>query len=327
MANAPHPDSLIHAPGGRTVYFKVHRCLWSGESPENSLAAIRECYRAGVARAEIDLNMLEDADFLVTHDSVLDHATTGTGSVSQTTRQQAATLRFRWRGAVSEHRPPLLSEVVALIREEAYPTRLELDVKDFGPWPWPRVEELARLVEPVRDRVIFGGCPDWNLRRLLHVDPTLPVGFNPAYYLDWVPDGEPTELLPGRRGAHGYLDAHPLAWNRYGPTTEYLRDRLGGLIELVPNTREIHLRLAMFERMLDDGLAGAAHLFGDAGLIVDVWTLDAGTPRWRERLARAVDAGVDMVTTNTPRELAAAWRAENGAPEHPSAARRNTDRS
>jgi len=43
--------------------------------------------------------------------------------------------------------------------------------------------------------------------------------------------------------------------------------------------------------------------------VLDVWTLDAGTPRWHERLARAVAAGVDMITTNTPRELAMAGRA------------------
>lgn len=318
MANDPHPDSLIQTPEERPVYLKVHRCLWSGEYPENSLAAIRECVRARAARVEIDLNILRDADFLVTHDPDLDRMTTGTGLVSDTPRREAEALRFRWRGAVSEHRPPLLSEALALIREEAYPTLVELDAQDFRPWPWNRVEELARLVEPVKDRVIFGSRADWNLRRLLHVDPSLPVGFNPAYYLDWAPDGEPIELLPGRHGAYGYLDAHPLAWSRYGPTTEYLRDRLGGLIELVPNARETHLRLAMFERMLDDGLADAARLSQDTGKIVDVWTLDAGTPRWRERLARAVSAGVDMVTTNTPRELAASWRAEHDTSGDPS---------
>jgi hypothetical protein len=39
-----------------------------------------------------------------------------------------------------------------------------------------------------------------------------------------------------------------------------------------------------------------------------VWTLDADTPHWRERLARLMDAGVDIVTTNTARALAGAGR-------------------
>jgi glycerophosphoryl diester phosphodiesterase len=74
------------------------------------------------------------------------------------------------------------------------------------------------------------------------------------------------------------------------------------------SAREAHLRLHAFERMLDDGVTHATDLFHRQGLALDVWTLDAGTPRWRERLAPVVAAGVDMVTTNTPRELAAAGR-------------------
>jgi glycerophosphoryl diester phosphodiesterase len=54
----------------------------------------------------------------------------------------------------------------------------------------------------------------------------------------------------------------------------------------------------------------ATGLFHRQGLALDVWTLDAGTPRCRERLARVVAAGIDMITTNTPRELAAAGRTQ-----------------
>ena len=57
---------------------------------------------------------------------------------------------------------------------------------------------------------------------------------------------------------------------------------------------------------LDDGFNAAAFLH-DTGVLVDVWTIDATTRGWRERVARAVAAGVDIVTTNTPRELAAAF--------------------
>ena len=300
---------MLRAPNGRTVSLKVHRCLWSGEYPENSLAAIQECYRVRVARAEIDLHLLADGDFLVTHDPDLDRMTTGTGPVNATTRRQAEQIRLRNRegGEATAHRPPLLSEVVEAIAAEPYPTLLELDVPDVIPWPWERVEELARLVEPVKDRVIFGGAADWNLRRLLRVDPSLPVGFNPFFYLDWAPPEEGPEPLPGVLGAYGYFDAHPLARERLGPTVDYLRDRLGGLARLVPGSREVHLRLLAFERMLDDGLVNAAELFHEAGLALDVWTLNAGTPGWVARLARAVAAGADVVTTDTPRALATAF--------------------
>ena len=302
----PHPDSVIRTAQGRVVELKVHRGLWSGAHPENSLPAVEECYRERVARLEIDVCMLHDADFLVVHDLHLDEATDGTGLVSELTRDAAGAIRLLHNRRISSERPPLLSEVVAIIAANATATLIELDLKDVEPLPWARAEELALLVEPVKDRVIFGGTADWNLRRLLRVDGTLPMGFNPAAYLDWVPEGREDENGHLPRGAYGYLDAHPLASERYTPVDDYLDDRLSGILRLVPGAREAHLRLAAFERMLDDGVAAAADLFHRQGLALDVWTLDAGTPRWRERLDRAVAAGVDIITTNTARELAAA---------------------
>jgi glycerophosphoryl diester phosphodiesterase len=311
--NGPNPESVIRTAAGCEVQLKVHRGLWSGDFPENSLPAIEECYREAVARTEIDLHMLRDADFLVLHDPEVDGSTTGTGAVTDLTRQDSQSLRLRFDGGISVERPPLFSEVVALIGAQPYPTLLELDLPAFQPLPWPRAEWLARVVEPVRDRVVFNGA-DWNLRRLLQVDPTLPVSFDPGAYLDWVPEGDPEEpelALP--RGAYGYLDAHPLARARLTPVADYLADRLGGISRLVPGAREAHVRLSLFERMLDDGVDDAADLFHRQGLLLDVWTLNAGTPRWQERLARVLAAGVDVVTTDTPRALAEAGRALMGA--------------
>jgi glycerophosphoryl diester phosphodiesterase len=170
------------------VQFKVHQCVWSGNYPANSLPAIRECYRAHVARAEIDLAMLGDEDFLIVHDLNLAKATDGQGRVEETSRAQAERLHLAHQGVASGERPAVLSEVAATIAEEPYPTLLELDLKDWKPWPWPRVEELVRLLQPIKGRITFGGGADWNLRRLHHVDPTLPMGFTITENLDWVPD-------------------------------------------------------------------------------------------------------------------------------------------
>jgi glycerophosphoryl diester phosphodiesterase len=304
MVEAPHPESVVRGPGGRQVQLKAHMALWSGQHPPNSLPAIVECYRAHVARAEIDIAMLDDADFLVVHDLDLADSTNGSGRADQTTRRQAEQLRLLHAGGVSQERPPLLSEVVAAIVDEPFPTLLELDLKDWRPWPWPRVEELVQLVQPVKNRVIFGGGCDWNLRRLLRVDPTLGVGFTITEYLDWVPPGEKWDTYPGVLGAYGYLDAHPLARERNGPVPDYLRDRLGGILRLVPGARETHIRLYAVEHMLDDGLDDLAEFVHGLGLLLDVWTLDAGSPNWQARLGRALAAGADVITTNTPRTLA-----------------------
>ncbi len=302
----PHPDSIIPMPDGRVVEVKVHSCVWSGRYPANSLEGVAECYAAQVARAEIDIAMLHDADFLVIHDLALDDTTDGRGPVAQLGRAATQTLRLRGSdGRMTGSRPPLFSEVADLIRTQPYPTLLELDMKDVQPIPWPRVEELARLLEPLKDRVVLNSVADWNLRRLLQVDATLPVGFDPMGYLDYVPAGEEDgEELP--RGVYGYLDAHWLARERATPVRDYLADRLGGILRLVPGIREVHLRLSTFERMLDDGVDDAAGLFHRHGLRLDVWTLDAATPHWEQRLARALAAGADIVTTNTAQAVAAA---------------------
>ena len=304
MVDGPHPDSVLrYGLSGRQVQLKVHQCVWSGNHVPNSLPAVQECYQARVARAEIDIAMLADEDFLVVHDIDLADATTGHGRVEDTTRVQVGRLRLMRDGLASTERPPLLSEVADTIAREPYPTLLELDLKDWKPWPWPRVEELVRLVQPVKDRVIFGGGADWNLRRLQRVDPSLPVGFNFSDYLDWVPEGESIDPLPGVRGAYGYLDAHPLARARLGSTADYLRDRLGGILRLAPGAREIHLSLLAAERMLEDGLTDLADLVHGHGMLLDLWTLNARTPRWRERLLSALEAGADVITTETPAEL------------------------
>jgi glycerophosphoryl diester phosphodiesterase len=306
MARAPHPESIVTMPDGRQVQLKAHRCLWSGRYPENSMPAIEECYREAVARVEIDVRPLADADFLVLHDPEVDVLTDGTGALSTFTRSAAQSLRLRFAGSITAERPPLFSEVVALIQAHDSPTMMELDVPDFQPLAWARIEELARLVEPVKERVVFNGA-DWNLRRLARVDSTLLMSFDPGAYFDWVPPGDAEEeeiYLP--RGAYGYLDAHPLAHRRVSSVADYLEDRFGGIARLVPGAREAHLRIGAFERMLDDGVADAAEIFHRLGLRLDVWTLNADTPGWRERLDRVLDAGVDMISTDTPRVLSAA---------------------
>jgi glycerophosphoryl diester phosphodiesterase len=256
------------------VELKAHRAAWSGRHRENSLAALRECYAERVARVEIDF-LINGDDFVVTHD------------------------RPR-RGA----KLPTLRQALEIVRSTPDgPTVLMLDAKGDAPWPKDRVTQLVRLVEPVRDRIFFGSPADWNLRRLRDADPALTLAFDPQYYLTW---SSRTEKLPGRVGAYGYQDTHPLALRRTAPTRDYLHERFETLVGLVPSAREMHLRLAFFERMLGDGF-NAADLLHSVGVLVDVWTIDAGTRAWRERVARALASGVDIVTTNTPQQISAAF--------------------
>jgi glycerophosphoryl diester phosphodiesterase len=298
MSTAPHPDSAFRV-GDRLVELKVHRCLWSGTFSENSPRAIEECVRAGVVRAEIDVRLLRDDEFVVFHDDRFDRVTDAHGLVRQATAAEATRARFK-----DGSHPLLFSEAIALLAAHEFPKRIELDLKDPGPYTWPQAETLARAVQAIKGRIHFSCPADWNLRRLLTVDPTLGVSLNPHSYIDT--EDDPDARLP--IGAYGYRDAHPLARRRVTPTADYLRDRLGGIMRLVPGISEAHIRIGMFERMLDDGVADAAEIFHSLGLKLDIWTLDADTPKWRERFARIVAAGADIVTTNTAIALAAATR-------------------
>ena len=295
----PNPDSFIHV-GDRTVELKVHRCLWSGRYSENSPLAIAECATERVLRTEIDVRALRDGEFVVLHDDRFDRVTDARGLVRNATAAEATGARF-----TDGTHPLLFSEAILLVAANEYPRRIELDLKDLAPYTPAQAEALVRAVQPLKGRAHFSCPADWNLRRLLTIDSTVEVSFNPHCYID-------TELeedvgLP--IGAYGYRDAHPLARARVSTTADYLRDRLGGIMRLVPGISEAHLRVGMFERMLDDGFADASEMFRSLGMKLDVWTLDADTPQWQQRFTRVVAAGVDIITTNTPHQLAAAGRA------------------
>jgi hypothetical protein len=124
------------------------------------------------------------------------------------------------------------------------------------------------------------------------------------FYLAYAAKQSDEEELPGVRGAYGYLDAHPLARRRRGPTADYLRDRLGAIFRLVPNPKDLYVRITAAEQMAADGLDDLADIVHSFGAVLDIWTLDAGTPNWEERLRFAVNLGADVITTNTARTMA-----------------------
>jgi glycerophosphoryl diester phosphodiesterase len=298
MSGVPNPDSFFRV-SDRTVELKVHRSLWSGRYSENSPLAITECGSERVLRTEIDARALRDGEFLVFHDDRFDRVTDGDGLVRDATAVEATRLRFK-----DGSHPLLFAEAIDLIAAQEFPLRVELDLKDLAPYTSAQAEILARAVQPLKERAHFSSPADWNLRRLVAVDRTLLVSLNPHCYIDTAIEEDVG--LPA--GAYGYRDAHPLARQRVSTTADYLRDRFSGIMRLVPGISEVHVRVEMLERILDDGVLEIAEVFHSLGLKLDAWTLDADTPGWRDRLGRIVAAGVDIVTTNTAQALARAGR-------------------
>ena len=130
-------------------------------------------------RTEIDLRLLRDGEFVLFHDDRFDRVTDAHGLVREATAAEATRARFK-----DGSHPLLFADAVALIAAHEYPRRIELDLKDVAPYPWPQAEALVRSVQPIKERAHFSCPADWNLRRLLRVDSTIGVSLNPHSYID-----------------------------------------------------------------------------------------------------------------------------------------------
>jgi glycerophosphoryl diester phosphodiesterase len=260
-----------------------HMAALDGQlAPPNSLEAIRACLHNKADFIEIDVTALAHSDYLLVHEPMLERETTGKGPLENCTRDEARTLRFVRSGVATDICVPLLSDVVALFQEYSTATRPQIDYKNMIPFP-----------------------SDEPLRRLRALAPWLDVGFDIGFYFDWHPADDPVGPLtfPKQFGAYGYWDDHPLASHRFWPTAEYLADRCGALIGLVPGASTFYISHALLAHSLDDGFNWADALHQN-GIKLDAWTLDADNELAITNAKRLLAAGVDQFTTNTPSVLA-----------------------
>lgn len=281
--------------------------LDGGPFPPNSLEGVRASLERGADFIEVDVTALADDDYLLVHDPDLESETTGSGPVAHCTARQARELRCKVNGTATDFRVPTLGDVVALLAEHPARTRLQLDYKDVVPFTNDEpLIRLARLIEPLGERVIVSSEADWQLRRLRRLAPWLELGFDIHFYIGW-PDTsrqrDPAEP-PYRVGDYGYYDDHPLASRRIWPTADYLADRCAALMTQLPEATTLYINHRFLVQALEDGFDWAAALHA-AGMKCDAWTLDCGDPAAEANARRLLAAGVDQFTTNTPLALRA----------------------
>lgn len=271
--------------------------------PQNSLEAIRASLEAQAAFIEIDVTPLAADDYLLVHDAVLEHETSGVGAVGTATVAQVRPLQIRTRdGALTPYRPPLLSEVVALFLEYPGATRLQIDYKSVYPMADDEpLRRFVRLIEPLGARVLTSTGADWHLRWLHTHAPWLDIGFDIGFYLDYrATPGDPRQP-PYTLGAYGYYDDHILAKEQRVPSAQYLAERCEILLRGVPEASTWYVDYHLIGRCLDDGFDMAAWLH-EHRVRMDAWTLDVGRVPDAE-LLRLLGVGVDQFTTNTPQAL------------------------
>ncbi len=295
----------------RRILLKYHKLLsGSGRHAPNSLSALREVLDGGAEAVEFDVRPLVDGDFVLLHDPLLEHETTGRGPVEAATRAEIKAVRLRG----TKEPPALLSEVAEVLREIRRPLKVQVDFKPILPVEDHMVDRLLEALAPLRTNphleVVVGCLADWNLRAFRRADPTLRVGFDPMLYLDAPVLDWPG--LPVRLNAYGYMDDHPLGFRKLMNVREYLADRLEALVRSVPGVVEVYLRKAFVLQALRDGLNPIDYVKRVVeGVRVDVWTVNMPPTDPRE-LAELLEAGVDQITTDTALTLVQAVARRGG---------------
>jgi glycerophosphoryl diester phosphodiesterase len=271
--------------------------------PPNSLEAIRASLEAGAAFIEIDVTALATGDYLLVHDDVLEHETSGSGKVAETVPEQTRSLYIKTRaGDVTAYRPPLLSDVVALFGEYPNGARLQIDYKNVYPMRDDEpMRRFLQLIAPLGERVLVSSGADWNLRWMRRNAEWLDLGFDIGFYLDYRTTPSDPRQPPYAEGAYGYHDDHVLAKLPLLAPAQYLAERCDILVHTIPQVSTWYVNHQLLSRALDEGFNMAAWLH-ERNIKLDAWTLDSGRVP-DAAILRLRDAGTDQFTTNTPLAL------------------------
>jgi glycerophosphoryl diester phosphodiesterase len=290
--------------GGKPVTL-IHHAANSGHTaPPGSRSALEHCLQAGAAVVEIDLIPLSDGSFALLHEQDLALETDGVGKAPQMRREQVQSLRYRLNGRVTEERVGFLEGALELLTAYPQTQRLQLDLKPFAPFSGPLLRHFLALIEPVKSRVQVTSVGDWAVRALAAADPGLSLGFDPLLYLDLVEDEpRPDGVPPFRVGAYGLLDDHPLSAYEWGSLGDYFAARASALLaQAVPGCAWF-IRAEVLKMALEAGFDWIDFLH-QQGSAVDAWTIDVDDPHQIKLACFLAERGVDMLTTDSPSQLA-----------------------
>ena len=178
-ADAQHASTQVPRGGKSPLIVTAHRGF-SGEYPENTLAAFRAAIAAGADMVELDVHLTSDREVVVIHDDTLERTTDGEGEVAAKTLAELRKLDagFRFNPRFSGERIPLLAEVLELARGRI---RVNIELKK-GKRPFPySMEELADRTLAVVEKagmtadVLFSSFDPAAIDRIHAKAPRLPI--------------------------------------------------------------------------------------------------------------------------------------------------------
>lgn len=273
-----------------------HAARFEPSLPPGSFQALVNSLQAGLEWIEIDIIPLKNGDFALLHDPQLEHVSNGVGKV-----YEKSALELQEFVYLSEDNQEgiyhlgTLRQVVKLISDSDYESKIQLDLKPYAPLSEPIVEGLLKDIEPVKEHFMISCVADWALRTLRRLDSSIQLGFDPLLYFDVVSTKpRPQGIPPLRVGAYGYLDEHPLSNERWGSPGDYFAARAEALIQLAPSNSIWFINAELLGDALVSGFDWIRFLHQQNSL-VDAWTLDGDRLTLAKRLA---DGGVDFITSN-----------------------------
>jgi glycerophosphoryl diester phosphodiesterase len=159
--------------GRRRPRVIAHRGF-SGQYPENTIAAVEAAIELGVDMVEVDVRLSSDGVPVLCHNAQVNKTSDGAGDVATMTLDQLKALDVgSWKNArFQDERMPTLAEVLTIASGR---TRLNLDIKD--PAAVPAV--LATLyAHDMLDEVVISGCTWRMVKEIRQVTPGVPVLLN-----------------------------------------------------------------------------------------------------------------------------------------------------
>jgi len=159
---------------------------FSGEAPENTLAAFRKAIEVGSDMLELDVQFSKDKEVVVIHDEILERATNGQGQVADFTLKELKKLDAgsRFGPQFSGERIPTLKEVLKITSD-----RILVNIeKNPSQGQYAIIELVDRALREVKitemlNQVIFSSFNPIALERIKTREPRAWVAL--LYHKDW----------------------------------------------------------------------------------------------------------------------------------------------
>lgn len=245
-------DSMRSSWEGKFPVMVIAHRGFSGEAPENTLAAFKKAIEVGSDMMELDVHFSKDGQVVVIHDDTLERTTNGRGKVADHTLQELKKLDAgSWfESPFSGEQIPTLKEVLQLAQGNIL-VNIEIKNEYLGPYT---ISDLAdRTLQEVKrrrevNRVIFSSFYPSGLHRIKEGNPQARLAL--LYHKSWnileeVTGGKPFSILNLRRS---YLTKDKIAKvhqegmkvntytvNSEGEMEQFIRWRIDGIITNHPD--------------------------------------------------------------------------------------------